>query len=266
MFKNKGKKIITEIYDNYDEDARLVKNKKGQLEYFTTMAYIHKYLKPGMKVLEVGAGTGRYSIALAKEGYEVTAVELVKSNLAVLKKNAKGIKNITAFQGDALDLSRFKNDSFDMVLVLGPMYHLYSHEDQNQAINEALRVAKTGAALMFAFIPVHSLIYGWGMEGNNLKEAIEENFTKDFKTFLQYPEQKFTGFEITAFKKLFKDKNITPLHLIATDSVMELEEQRICFQMTDEEFELFKKYHLATCEKPELIGLSFHALYICKKK
>ena len=101
------KEIISGFYGQYDEDGRTCRSRHGQLEYNTTMAYIHRYADKHSKVLEVGAGTGRYSIALAKEGMNVTAVELVESNLAVLKENSKGIENITSFQGDATDLRRF---------------------------------------------------------------------------------------------------------------------------------------------------------------
>jgi len=69
--------ILNSIYSNCDEDARLLKSRHGQLEYLTTMRYIHKLVPTGSKVMEVGAGTGRYSIALAKEGYDVTALEFV---------------------------------------------------------------------------------------------------------------------------------------------------------------------------------------------
>ena len=84
MKKNINKKAICDWYSSRDEDSRLTRSRHGQLEYLTTMHYIQKYLKNGMKILEVGAGTGRYSISLAKMGYEVTAVELVKENLQVL--------------------------------------------------------------------------------------------------------------------------------------------------------------------------------------
>ena len=73
------KEMITEFYDRSDENGRLEKSRHGQLEYVITMAYIHRFLNPGARVLEVGAGTGRYSIALAKEGFDVTAVEFVES-------------------------------------------------------------------------------------------------------------------------------------------------------------------------------------------
>ncbi len=261
---NRHTKSIQEIYDNYDEDTRLTRSRHGQLEYFTTMSYIERYLKPNAKILEIGAGTGRYSIELARRGYNVTAVELVESNLKVLKKNSRGIKNIKSYQGDALDLTRFKDESFDMVLVLGPMYHLYSKKDQMQAINESIRVCKKSGILMYAFLPVHSLIYGWGMEGN-IKEALLENFTKDYK-IKQFASQKFTGFDLDDFEALFKKSPVEKLHLVATDGIMDAEEERTSFRMDDEDFELFKKYHLATCERYELIGLSFHALYICRKK
>lgn len=79
--------IVTSFYDDYDEDSRVDVTRQGQLEYLTTMEYIHRHAPAGGKLLEVGAGTGRYSIALAREGYDVTAVELVKHNLSVDRKS-----------------------------------------------------------------------------------------------------------------------------------------------------------------------------------
>lgn len=262
---NINEKRLIKIYKNKDEDSRLTKSRHGQLEYLTTMHYIHKYLKQGMKILEVGAGTGRYSIALAKEGYEVTAVELVKSSLNVLKKNAKGLKNIHSFQGDALDLSTINDEVFDIVLVLGPLYHLYNKEDQNKAIDEALRVCKKGGILIFAFIPVHNFVFDYGMKSDsNFVEAIEENFTEDFKP-KQFPEQGFTGFDIADFKNLFENKFFKALKLVSTDSILQIEEDRNGFKMSDNDFETFTKFHFAICEKTELLGLSAHLLYIGKK-
>ena len=72
--------IVSAFYGKYDEDGRLQRSRHGQLEYAVTMDYIHRFAAPGDSVLEVGAGTGRYSIALAKEGVDVTAVDLVESN------------------------------------------------------------------------------------------------------------------------------------------------------------------------------------------
>jgi len=135
------KEIVSGFYGQADEDSRLKRSRHGQLEYATTMAYIHRYAGAGSKVLEVGAGTGRYSIALAKEGMKVTAVELVESNLEVLRENSRGIGGIESYQGDATDLSRFADGNFDMTLVLGPMYHLYEQEEVHRAIDEAIRVA-----------------------------------------------------------------------------------------------------------------------------
>lgn len=68
---------LTNYYNSYDEEGRLL-SKHGQVEFLTTMRYIEKYLTPGTRILEVGAGTGRYSLALAKQGYTVDAVELIR--------------------------------------------------------------------------------------------------------------------------------------------------------------------------------------------
>lgn len=67
---------LTQYYNRYNEDGRLA-SQHGQVEFLTTMRYIDKYLTVGMRILEVGAGTGRYAHSLAKKGYDVKAVELI---------------------------------------------------------------------------------------------------------------------------------------------------------------------------------------------
>ena len=93
-------KALTEYYSNYDEDSRL-RSKHGMVEFLTTMRYVQRYLKPGMRVLEIGAGTGRYSHELARMGYAVDAVELVQHNIDVFRQNTREGENVTIQQGNA---------------------------------------------------------------------------------------------------------------------------------------------------------------------
>ena len=258
--------IINEFYNSFSEDARLKESRQGQLEYAVTMHYIHKFLKNGDRVLEIGAGTGRYSIALAKEGYSVSAVELVENNLNVLRENSKGLDNIEAYQGDALDLGRFDDNSFDVTLSFGPMYHLFDAEDQHKALNEAIRVTKHGGIILVAFLSAHSIIcanylYDWLPAVQGLKN----NFDSDYKV-RHFKEQLFTGFDIAEFEELFTNKDVEHITTVAADNVLEIAEQRPDFSMTDEDFKAFTDYQLHICEKREMLGNSSHLLYICRKR
>ncbi|MGI5064331.1 class I SAM-dependent methyltransferase [Treponema denticola] len=256
--------ILRSFYDDIDEDSRLNRSRQGQLEYITTMNYIHRYAKTGAKILEIGAGTGRYSIALAKEGYNVTAVELVESNLEVLKKNSTGIENIISYQGDALNLDRFEDNQFDITLLFGPMYHLYDKKEVHKALDEAIRVTKKGGIILTAFLSVYAI-----MNNNYLKETlaagIEMNFDDNYKV-KHFEDQLFTGYDIVEFEQLFESHNTKYLTTAAVDNILETAEGRTDCKMSDADFKLFVKYHLATCEKRELLGSSSHLLYICKKK
>ena len=81
---------LDEYYRNYDEDGRLG-SRHGNVEFLTTMTYIQKYLRPGMRVLEIGAATGRYSHAIARMGYRVDAVELIEHNIELFRRLVYGI-------------------------------------------------------------------------------------------------------------------------------------------------------------------------------
>ena len=106
---------LIDHYSNYDEDNRFA-SKHGSVEFLTTMRYIEKYIKPGDRVLEVGAATGRYSHALARQGHAVDAVELVEHNIKVFKQNTQSNENITITQGNAMDLSTFPDNKYDTQL------------------------------------------------------------------------------------------------------------------------------------------------------
>lgn len=258
------KEIISSFYSQYDENGRTARSRHGQLEFYTTMAYIHRYAAERSKILEVGAGTGRYSIALAGEGMDVTAVELVESNLAVLRENSRGMANLHSFQGDATDLSRFADNSFDVTLFFGPMYHLFETDEVNGAIDEAIRVTKPGGVILFAFISVFAIMYANYFYGN-WADGQAENFTKDYQ-IRHFKEQLFTGYDVAEFEGLFHGKPVEWITTAGVDGLIEPIEKRPDFSMTDEEFNALAEWYLHYSEKRELLGATNHLLYICRKQ
>ena len=142
---------ITDYYNSYNEDER-TKSRHGSVEFTTNMKYIRAYVPQGGKILDVGAGTGVYSMALAMDGYDVHAVELVEHNIEVFRENLKACgAEIPVEQGNALDLSRFADESFDAVLLFGPLYHLYTKEDKLTVLREAKRIVKPGGRIFAAY-------------------------------------------------------------------------------------------------------------------
>ena len=261
-------KIVKSFYEEVSEDTRLTRSRHGQLEFATTMEYIHRYAKPGARIVELGAGTGRYSIALATEGYDVTAVELLEKNMEVLRENVAALSaetvRLQAFQGDATDLAKLPDEAFDVTLSLGPLYHLYDADEIRKAIREAIRVTRKDGIIIVAFLSVYAILFD-----NYLKETLHagmvENFDEQYRT-KHFAEQLFTGYDIVEFEELFASEPVEHLKTVAVDTVLELAEDRTDFSMSDEAFEEFLRYHLATCEKRELLGASSHLVYICRKK
>ena len=257
---------INSFYQNNClEDDRLTKSKTHYLEFITTTTYIKKFLKTNDRILEVGAGTGAYSLYYANKGYQVDAIELVQENVDIMKSKIKDNTNINVIQGNALDLSMYADNTFDITLVLGPLYHLFKKEEQEKAISEAIRVTKPNGKIFIAFILTDISILDFGFREGNVYNNYGEDkmITLDFKPNNK-EEQVFYMNYISEVKELMNKFNVKKLAYVATDGVGKLIKDTIN-NMTEEQYKLYVKYHLSICEREDLIGYSGHILSIVEK-
>jgi ubiquinone/menaquinone biosynthesis C-methylase UbiE len=258
-------KYLTEYYNNYNEEGRLI-SKHGQVEFITTMRYINKFLKKGMHVLEVGAGTGRYSLAISEKGFEVDAIELVQHNIDIFKSKITEKSNINIRQGNAMDLSCYNDEAFDITLVLGPLYHLFNDNDKKQAINEAIRVTKKDGIIFIAYCMNDATIINWGFKKGNIYDAVESGIVdKDTFKCLSNPSLLFEMHRKEEIDRLMAGYDVERLHFVATDLLTNHMGNTID-EMDEKMFETYLSYHFSICERSDLIGITHHSLDIFRKR
>ncbi|MCI5806519.1 MAG: methyltransferase domain-containing protein [Clostridium sp.] len=253
---------LEQYYNKFNEEKRL-SSRHGQVEYITTMKYIHKYLEdmPQAAILDIGAGTGRYSVALAQEGYDVTAVELVKYNLGILKSKNSSVK---AYQGNALNLKRFADESFDMTLLFGPMYHLYTQEDKQKALAEAKRVTKPNGIILVAYCMNEYCVLTYAFKEGHIRECLQKDrLTEDFHSSAEAKDL-YDYVRIEDIDALNEAVGLKRIQIISPDGPANYM-RPVLNAMDEETFSLFIQYHLATCERADLIGAGAHTVDILRK-
>jgi ubiquinone/menaquinone biosynthesis C-methylase UbiE len=218
-----------------------------------------------MRILEIGAATGRYSHALAQMGYEVDAVELVQHNIDIFKEKTKPGERITIRQGNAKDLHFFADDSYDITLLLGPMYHLFTVQKQKQALSEALRVTKRDGLLFVAYCGNDATIvqycFGKGMLKEEKYQRLVDPLT--FKASSD-PAELFELYRKEDIDALMAPFATTRVHYVGTDMATNYM-RPVIDEMDDDFFAVYLKYHFSICERPDMVGVSHHILDIHRK-
>lgn len=264
-FKMETFEALNAFYSNYDEEGRLL-SRVGSVEFLTTIRYIEKYLKKGMRILEIGAATGRYSHSLARKGYSVDAVELIPHNIEIFKQNTHPGEDIRIFQGNAMNLDMLDDEQYDMVLLLGPMYHLYTLEDQRRALSEAVRVTKKGGILMCAYCMADATMIQYAFGRNMLQSVIEKGLL-DPETFevRSDPSELFNIVRIEQIDRINQGFPLSRLHFVGTD-MYTMYHRDMIDNMDEEMFRIYLDYHFFLCERRDLAGLSNHTLDILVRK
>lgn len=255
---------IVKHYNKFNEDKRLSRP-HGQVEYITSMKYIHECLEmvtaETPKIIDIGAGTGNYSIPLANEGYDVTAVEYVQYNLGILKQKSNLVK---AYKGDARKLKKFADEQFDVTLLFGPMYHLFSHEDKMKAIMEAKRVTKTGGFILVAYLMNEYGVLTFGFKEGHVLECLDDGrLDKDFHCRNTIADL-YDYVRLEDINRLKEESGLKRVKILSADGPADYMRKEL-HQMSNEVFEKFIEYHLAVCERPELLGAGAHVLDILQK-
>jgi len=262
---------IEDFYNKFNEEKRL-DTRHGQIEYRVTMKYVHECLerlmeemecvdKSQIKLLDIGAATGRYSVPLCEEGYSVTAVELVKYNLGILKKKNS---NVVAIQGNALNLKKLADDTFDLTLLFGPMYHLMTSEEKIQALREAKRVTRKGGYILVAYIMNEYAFVVRAIQENAIHESIEKGLlTEDFHV-VPGEDSVYDFVRLEDIDHFNEAVDIRREKIFSPDGPANYIRPFVN-RLDEEGFEYLVKYQIATAERMDIIGAAAHTVDILRK-
>ena len=264
---------VVNWYEKYNEDSRLTTNKARRIEFIVSVKILDKYVNPHDSILDAAAGTGIYSFYYAEKGHDVFAADITPRNIEIirnkLKDECKGI-HIKTRVNDATDLSAFQDNEFDIVLCMGPIYHLIEADDRKRCISECLRVLKKGGMLAIAYINkyyilpqllsgtdkvvIHDSLVHKVIDNGVIKDGDKDCFWTDaFFTTPADMEEFLSCFNVEIVDHAAVD-GLTPLLKKAVDN------------MSEEEYKTWIDYQVKTCRESSILGISNHGLIICRKK
>ena len=270
---------LEQYYNKFHEEHRLT-TRHGMVEFHTTMHYIEEAIrwlslsKPPyepnsavvstssttVKIADIGAGTGRYSVELCHRGYDVTAVELVKHNLEILRSKHENIKT---WQGDARDLHFLDDLTFDITLLFGPLYHLHGDENKLAAINEAKRITKKGGIILIAYVMNEYSVISYCFKEHKWNEvSAKGGLSPDFHTICT-EDDLYDYVRLDDINRLNKAAGLERIKIISADGPADYMRRELN-EMSEEEFQAFCAFQLANCERPELVGAGSHCVDIVK--
>lgn len=252
---------IEKHYNKHPEDLRLLR-RHGIVEFETTMYHLRRFLKPCQLVLDIGAGTGRYTSALMAEGYRVKAVELVRRNIEVFLKREP---QADVVQGDARDMAFIPDDSADATLLLGPLYHLIGDDEKLKALNEAKRVTKPGGFIFVAYLMNEYSILSYCFDEERIGDFLERGVVdKDFHIQAQEGEL-YDYVRLEDINRLDEKAGLERVTIFSPDGAADYMRTRLnC--MSEETFAHFLAYQKCISERLDLIGAGSHVVDVVTKR
>lgn len=243
-----------------------------KMEFATTWRAMQEFIPPGSTILDIGGGPGRYSIQLALAGHRVILFELSGANVAFARRKAEELGAPVAgfIKGNALDLGRFADASFEVVLSMGPLYHFTEEEDRRRAMEEALRVLKPGGLFFASFISRYAFIVDALKRGPASIEEFgdaQERLLSDGVNIVSEDNPGFTNayfIHPSDIEPLMESHGLSRLRLAAVEGFIDPVEPAIN-SLPEKLFNRWVDlcYRLGT--DPVLWGTSEHMLYVGRK-
>lgn len=251
---------IEKHYNKHPEDLRLLR-RHGIVEFETTMHHLHRFLKPGDSILDIGAGTGRYTSALMAEGYSVKAIELVKRNIDVFLKREP---EADVVQGDARDMPFIPSECADVTLLLGPLYHLIGDEEKLKALKEARRVTKPGGVIFVAYLMNEYSILSYCFDEERIGDLMEKGVVdKEFHIQAQEGEL-YDYIRLEDINRLNEKAGLQRVTIFSPDGAADYMRTRLN-RMSNDTFARFIDYQKCISERMDLIGAGSHTVDVVRR-
>ena len=253
---------IEEWYDEkYDEWERLELHK---IEFDITKRYLDEYIiGENLEILDIGGGPGRYAMYLAEKGHKVSLLDLSKKNIEIAKEKSeeKGIILENYIHGNALELGGYKQ-KYDVILLMGPLYHLLDEKDRKVCIEEALRLLKPGGIMVASFISNYAPIQDY------LKNLYPIDSIDELLIFLDDGESAGEkGFTQAYFtnpkeaKDLMNSFGLQQKVFAGVENILNSKEKEIN-KLEEEEYKKWLDICYKLSQDESIMGTSEHFLYI----
>ena len=250
---------IEKHYNKHPEDLRLLR-RHGIVEFETTMHHLRRFLKPGMQLLDIGAGTGRYTSALMAEGYDVKAVELVKRNIQVFLDREP---TADVVQGDARNMPFIPTASADVTLLLGPLYHLIGDEEKLKALTEAKRVTKPDGLIFVAYLMNEYSILSYCFDEDRIGGLLGKGVVDREFHIKAEADELYDYVRIDDINRLDAAAGLERVTIFSPDGAADYMRTRLN-RMSDETFSLFIEYQKIVSERFDLIGAGSHVVDVVR--
>ena len=250
---------IERHYNKHPEDLRLLR-RHGIVEFETTMHHLRRFLRPDFHLLDIGAGTGRYTSALMKEGYDVKAVELVKRNIDVFLKREPAADVV---QGDARNMPFLPDASADVTLLLGPLYHLIGDEEKLKALREAKRVTKPGGLIFVAYLMNEYSILSYCFDEDRIGGLMERGAVDEDFHIQASQDELYDYVRLEDIDRLDRMAGLERVTIFSPDGPADYMRTRLN-RMSDETFARFLDYQKRVSERPYLMGAGSHVVDVVK--
>jgi len=264
------KNIIVNSYENYREENRLTTNNARKIEFLTTVRVLKEHLREKSKILDCAAGTGIYAFHLAEQGHEVTATDITPRHIEIIRAGLKekAYQMDTAVL-DATDMSIFQDASFDVVLNMGPFYHLISEEQRRKCLSECMRVLKPGGLLFTAYISRYYVFQYVAMSDKQYLDAklaeqlirtgvLRHDDEKCFWTDSYYATKQ-------EMEQLYSEYGAEVIDHFAQDGTTPMLASKVDV-WNEEEFKIWCEYHYSVCREESILGASNHVMIMGKKE
>jgi len=263
---------VREFYES-NVEMEWARLERHRTEFALTARALKKFMQPASCVLDSGSGPGRYSLLLAALGHKVTLLDISQENLKFAQAKAKeqGVRFEECVCASATDMSMFEDESFDTVLLMGPLYHLLDASDRSRCLREARRILRRGGLVFATFLICYAALRDaakhnpeWLLDYPDDAKCILEDGIYTFEGRENRPFTDFWSVHPNKVPAIMETAGFETQTLLAQEGLVSLIDEKVNL-LQGEAWEAWVSLNYRSAQDPTIHGAAEHLLYVGRR-